>query len=132
MRPVVFALCGILLGQGALAAEVDYELGPDVSSYQRFVLYPHLQKGFSALARGHRDSAIAEFEQARKLQPKNPMIALYLARAYEKFGQDKQAAAVIAQQLAITPQDSELLAFAEGLQRKDPLEIGRASCRERV
>jgi bacteriophage N4 adsorption protein A len=122
MRPVVFALCGILLGQGALAAQVDYDLGPDVSSYQRFVLYPHLQKGFSALARGHRDSAIAEFEQARKLQPKNPVIALYLARAYEKFGQDKQAAAVIAQQLAITPQDSELLAFAEGLQRKDPLD----------
>lgn len=122
MRPTLLLLTGLLLGQGAMAAQTDYELGPGVSSYQRFVLYPHLQKGFSALARGHRDGAIAEFEQARKLQPENPVIALYLARAYEHFGEDRQAAALIHEQLAITPKEAELLAMAEGLQRKEPLD----------
>lgn len=122
MRPAILILSGLLLGQGAMAAPAEYELGPGVSNYQRFVLYPHLQKGFSAMERGHRDRAIAEFEQARKLQPKNPVIALYLARAYEHFGQDKQAAALLHEQLSVTPGDTELLAMAEGLQRKDPLD----------
>ncbi|MFM5571644.1 tetratricopeptide repeat protein [Aeromonas veronii] len=122
MRPEFLLLSGLLLGQGVMAAPQEYELGPGVSSYQRFVLYPHLQKGFSAIERGHRDRAISEFEQARKLQPKNPVIALYLARAYEHFGQDKQAMALVRQQLAITPQDAELLTFAEGLQRKKPFD----------
>ncbi|WP_421241815.1 NfrA family protein [Aeromonas enteropelogenes] len=122
MRPELLLLSGLLFGQGIMAAQHDYELGPGVSSYQRFVLYPHLQKGFSAMERGHRDRAIAEFEQARKLQPENPVIALYLARAYEHFGRDKQAAALVNQQLAITPADVGLLAFSEGLQRKDPLD----------
>lgn len=121
MRPELLLLSGLLFGQGVIAAQHDYELGPGVSSYQRFVLYPHLQKGFSAMERGHRDRAIAEFEQARKLQPENPVIALYLARAYEHFGQDKQAAALVNQQLAITPGDVGLITFSEGLQRKDPL-----------
>ncbi|WP_349919589.1 NfrA family protein [Aeromonas veronii] len=122
MRPELLLLSGLLLGQGAMAAPAEYDLGPGVSSYQRFVLYPHLQKGFSALERGHRDRAIAEFEQARKLQPENPVIALYLARAYEHFGQDKHAAALIHEQLSITPGYAELLAMAEGLQRKNPLD----------
>lgn len=122
MRPELLLLSGLLLGQGVMAAPQEYELGPGVSNYQRFVLYPHLQKGFSAIERGHRDRAISEFEQARKLQPENPVIALYLARAYEHFGQDKQALALMRQQLAITPQDAELLTFAEGLQRKNPFD----------
>ncbi|MGY3945640.1 NfrA family protein [Aeromonas tecta] len=122
MRPEILLLSGLLLGQGAMAAQAEYELGPGVSNYQRFVLYPHLQKGFSAMERGHRDRAIAEFEQARKLQPQNPVITLYLVRAYEHFGEDKQAAALAHQQLAITPQDADLLAFVEGLERKDPLD----------
>ena len=86
MRPELLLLSGLLLGQGVMAAPQEYELGPGVSNYQRFVLYPHLQKGFSAIERGHRDRAISEFEQARKLQPENPVIALCLARAYEHFG----------------------------------------------
>lgn len=122
MRPELLLLSGLLLGQGVMAAPQEYELGPGVSNYQRFVLYPHLQKGFSAIERGHRDRSISEFEQARKLQPENPVIALYLARAYEHFGQDKQAMALVRQQLAITPQDAELLTFAEGLQRKNPFD----------
>ncbi|WP_262113568.1 NfrA family protein [Aeromonas sp. Marseille-Q5825] len=122
MRPTLLLLSGLLLSQGGLAAQVEYDLGPDVSNYQRFVLYPHLQKGFSALERGHRDRAIAEFEQARRLQPRNPVITLYLARAYERFGEEPRALALVREQLAITPDDGELLAFAEAVQRKHPLD----------
>ena len=122
MRPTLLLLSGLLLSQGGLAAQVEYDLGPDVSNYQRFVLYPHLQKGFSALERGHRDRAIAEFEQARRLQPRNPVITLYLARAYERFGEESRALALAREQLAITPDDGGLLAFAEAVQRKHPLD----------
>lgn len=115
-------LAGLIFSSASLAGQPELEVGPNVSNYQRFVLYPHLEKGFSALARGHRDRAIAEFEQARKLQPENPVIALYLARAYEKFGEDRQALVLAQQQLAITPKDEQLLALVEGLQRKDPLD----------
>ncbi|PKQ80633.1 NfrA family protein [Aeromonas sobria] len=122
MRPEILLLSGLLFGQGAMAAQQDYELGSGVTNYQRFVLYPHLHKGFSAMERGHSARAIAEFEQARKLQPENPVIALYLARAYEHFGEEQQAAALARQQLAVTPQDADLLAFVDGLQRKNPLD----------
>lgn len=122
MRLAIVMLSGVLFTQVTLATQVDYKLGPEVSDYQRFVLYPHLQKGFTAMQRGHRDRAIAEFEQARTLQPENPVIALYLARCYEHFGQDKEAIIIARQQLAVTPQNADLLALLVGLQRKEPLD----------
>lgn len=122
LYPVFLALSSVLLVQGAVAADAEYELGPHVSEYQRFILYPHLQAGFSALARKHRDRAIAEFERARALQPENPVIARYLARAYETFGQDKQALALVRQQLTVTPQDQELQSLLKGLELRAPLD----------
>lgn len=51
------------------------DLGPDATSYRRFLLYPHLQKGFEAMARADRVRSLAEFEQARALAPNNPVVA---------------------------------------------------------
>lgn len=100
----------LLLLSGCLATvpvlAQDADLGEDVSEYRRFVIYPHLHRGFQAMARGDRDVAIAEFERARALAPRNPQTALYLAEAYRRFGMLPRARELLAQQAAFTPGDA--------------------------
>jgi hypothetical protein len=59
----------------------DWDQG--LSSYQRFIVYPHIEKAFTAIKNNHTDQAIQEFAQAHKLVPSQPQIAIYLANAYE-------------------------------------------------
>lgn len=84
------------------------DLGPDATGYRRFLLYPHLQKGFEAMAREDRARALAEFEQARALAPNNPVVATYLAEAYRRFGEPARAEAVLREQLMRNPGDARL------------------------
>ena len=84
------------LGLSAFTAAAQMvDLGPDAKSYRRFLLYPHLEKGFDAMAQGNRVRALAEFEQARTLAPNNPVIAIHLAEAYRQFGEPARAEAVL-------------------------------------
>jgi adsorption protein A len=87
----------------------NIDLGPGVSSYQKFLAYPHIEKGLSALDRGDNVRAIEELLQARKIAPKSPATALYLANAYDKEGKYHLAKDVLEQQLVITPNNPQIL-----------------------
>lgn len=89
------------------ASKID--LGPGINSYQKFLVYPHIQKGLSDLDRGNADRAIEEFLRARKIAPKNPGTALYLANAYISVGNYSSAKEVLKGQLQITPRNQQIL-----------------------
>lgn len=88
-------------------AQID--LGEGINSYQKFLIYPHIEKGLSALNSGDRERAIEEFLWARKRAPKSPATALYLANAYIQNHDYWSAKEVLEQQLLITPKDQQLL-----------------------
>ena len=100
-NPVVLAIVLGFLTAAAGAETVD--LGTEASGLRRFLIYPHLEKGLEALARGERDRTISEFEQARTLAPNTPAIALHLAGAYRHFGDLNRAESVLREQIAINP-----------------------------
>ena len=89
------------------AAKID--LGPGVNSYQKFLIYPHIDKGLKALDGGDKQRAIEEFQWARKRAPKSPATALYLANAYIQNDDYRAAVEVLEQQLHITPKNQQLL-----------------------
>jgi adsorption protein A len=93
-----------LAAQGA--APVD--LGPGVSDYQRFMVYPHLQRGFDALDRHDYAAATDAFERARSYAPRSATIALYLADAYRRAGRPDRAERVLDEQRRYTPRDPRL------------------------
>src|SRR5688572_17280146 len=89
-----------LIAQAAPAAAQElprpaqFDLGNDVSGYQRFLIYPHLQKGWDLLERD-KLRALAEFERAREIAPRNASVALYLADAYRRAGEQARAEKVL-------------------------------------
>ncbi len=95
----------------------QFDLGSDVSNYHRFLIYPHLEKGWDSLRRGDRARALAEFERARELAPTNAAVALQLADAYRTFGEIARAETVLRQQLQQTPTDKRV---SEALSRLRP------------
>lgn len=105
----------------AMAAEPGtFELGEDVGAYRRFLIYPHLQRGFTAMEKGEARPAIAAFEHARSLAPRNPETALYLANAYRRFERTEQARWVLQRQLRHTPDDPRLRQALTALQVPKP------------
>lgn len=116
------------LGLWAVAAGAQTPAtGADSGGYRRFLLYPHLEKGFKAMAQGDRRRALAEFEQARQLAPDNPMVALHLAEAYRRFGEPARAEEVLRVLRARTP-DAALLplvpvALSAEVPQKAPAEL---------
>ncbi len=106
--------CALTFAAGVQAA------GPpgrydDVSPYQRFLIYPHQQRGFEALRRGDETTAIREFEHARALAVNSVGTALDLAVAYQRFGKFEQAREVLVQQLLATPDDPRLVRALQAL-----------------
>ena len=102
-------MLAVSLGLSVLGVHAQtLDLGPDASGYQRFLLYPHLEKGFNAMARGERGIALSEFEQAHTLAPDNPVIALHLAHALRRFGEPARAEAVLSRQLVRNPGNASL------------------------
>ncbi len=104
--PTTLALALLLAAGPTLAQPID--LGPGVSSYTRFLVYPHLQKGFDAVRDGNRARAYDEFEQALKLAPQSTVIVRYLADAYRHFGETDKARALLQAHLAQRPDDAGL------------------------
>ena len=96
----------------------DFDLGSGVSSHQRFLLYPHLQKGWESMHRGDRDRALRELEHARRLAPDNAAVALLLVEAYQKFGESGRAESVLREQLKRTSHDARLATAMTSLQVK--------------
>lgn len=133
MRTLVMVVV-LCLPASLIAASPDdtpghqFDLGTDVSSYQRFLVYPHLQRGFDLLRRRDR-SALAEFERARAVTPRNATVALYLADAYQVFGESAYARRTLEQQLAATADDPRVkkaLAALEPPHR--PIGVSTSEC----
>lgn len=104
----------LLLAPPAGAAD-RFDLGPGVSDYRRFLVYPHLQKGFAALADGRRDTALAELGRAREILPGNPVVAVYYADALARFGDLTTARRVLEQQRRVTPDNARVLDALDAL-----------------
>ena len=94
--------------------------GTDISAYARFMVYPHLQKGWESMQRGERDRALAEFERARSLAPDNAAVALYLAAAYRQFGEPQRAESLLLHQLTRTPHDARVVTALADLRASAP------------
>ena len=84
------------------------ELGSDINRYKRFLLYPHLQKGFEAMKQGNKNRALSEFEQANSIAPNNAVIATYLAEAYLHFGERDKAESLLKEQLKNNPSNLQI------------------------
>jgi adsorption protein A len=97
-----------LLTPAVAAREQAFELDREVSAYHRFIIYPHLDKGFDAMRRGDRQRALDEFQQARRIAPQSVQTALFLADAYRRFGLFELAQATLDEQGLQTPNDSRL------------------------
>lgn len=122
LRPVLrLAPCLVLLlplqteAATTPASAPAFDLGSGVSDYRRFMVYPHLQKGFSALQQGQRELSLQEFTRARELLPENPLLALYLADALRRFDETAHARAVLNEQLRMTPAHPQVLAALASL-----------------
>ncbi len=102
------AVLAVVLAVPALASAQANDLGSDLSGYLRFVVYPHLQKGWESMQRGEHERALAELEQARRLAPESSSVSLHLAAAYRKFGDTARAESVLREQLMRTPDDARV------------------------
>lgn len=110
-------------------AAPDFDLGPEVGAYTRFLVYPHLDKGFRELERGRGDWALREFQRARELAPDNAYTALYLAEAYRRLGRDKEARRVLEAQRELTPAHPALLAELARYAKAPPAACVELDCR---
>ena len=92
----------------------------DESGFKKFLIYPHLQKGFEALERGNKNRAIAEFEQALTLAPNNITVITYLAEAYRRFGERNRAETLLTEQLGRNPENLQLGKALKDLRAEEP------------
>lgn len=104
-RKLLALTLAISLSLGVAHAAETFDLGNDVSAYQRFLIYPHLQRAFAASRQGDRQRAIEEFARARAIAPRNARMALYLVEAYQQAGMLARAAQVMAEQRRYSPAD---------------------------
>lgn len=82
----------------------------DLSAYQRFVIYPRLERGLDEQRRGRHEAAVSQFERARQLAPQSVLTALYLAYAYRQAGDREAARRVLEDQQQHSPADRALAA----------------------
>lgn len=121
LNPIMLALSLAMTSLTATAQTTD--LGSDSNGYKRFLIYPHLQKGFDAMKRGNRNRALTEFEQANAISPNNAVVATYLAEAYRHFGERDRAEALIKAQLLRNPGNVQLTKALSDLRAKPAPEL---------
>lgn len=104
---LVFVMLSIpVIGFAKSIQNPDWSQG--LSSYEKFIVYPHLERAFRAMDDHELHVAISEFYQARKLSKNQPQISLYLADAYEKNDQLNEAIAVLDQLSKENPQRQDI------------------------
>ena len=111
-----FLLFYLISTNTSLASEKKDYAVDDISSYQSFLIYPHLDKGFTSMANGDLKLAIAEFKHAKKLASKSKMLTIYLANAYNQVKDYGKSIQILEQQNKYTPNDPQIkdaLAFAK-------------------
>ena len=118
LNPIMLALSLALVGNSVDAQTVDSSV--EESGLKKFLIYPHLQKGFEALERGNKNRAITEFEQARTLAPNNIAVTTYLAEAYRRFGERGRAEALLTEQLSRNQGNVQLGKALHDLRAEEP------------
>src|SRR5262249_22914637 len=106
----------LALAVPAIGSAQTIDVAKDLTGYTRFIVYPHLQQAWESMQRGDRNGALAEFQRARSLAPTNATVALYVATAYQRFGELRQAESLLRAQIKITPGDARLLAALTAVQ----------------
>jgi adsorption protein A len=104
----VLLLLAVLIASTTSVSAQEADLAGDLTGYRRFIVYPHLQKGWESTRRGERDRALTELERAHALAPESAGVTLHLAAAYRKFGEVARAESVLREQLAHTPDDARV------------------------
>lgn len=92
----------------------------ELSSYQHFVVYPHLEKALKAQQQGDENTALGEFNHAHDQAPNNVPLTLYLSEAYRHFGHNAQAQELLTRQLAQHPNDKRLEKALEAIPTQEP------------
>lgn len=113
----------VLTAPSLSAQTPTIDLGSEVSTLTRYRVYPHLQRGLEAVESGNEKIALAELEQARRLAPDNPAVAMYLADAYRTFGHLEQARSLLQEQLHTTPGEARLNAAMSALPPPVPVAL---------
>lgn len=80
----------------------------NISNYQHFIIYPHLEKALKAQKSHDQATALHEFEYIHHKIPESLPLALYLAEAYRHFGQNGKARTLLKKQLKRHPEDKQL------------------------
>ena len=93
----------------------------------------HMDRGRAAMDRSQYHEAIAEFRRVLKMSNTCAECCMHLVRAYQQLGAHKDALEMARKVLEIV-HDDRSRAIAHNLigVETSVLEIGRASCRERV
>lgn len=94
-----------------------------LSKQQRFLVFPHIDRGFRALAEKDVARAVKEFSRADSVAPNQPVIVGYLAEALIEAGQLARAKALISEQLVRSPGNQKLEQVSEQLARLQANEI---------
>jgi len=80
----------------------------DLSTRQRFMVFPHFDAGLRALNKKRYDTAIVEFQRAVALAPTNTVLLGYLAETYAASGNLEKAIFVIDSQDKTVPPSFKL------------------------
>lgn len=94
-----------LFNIGQATSAIPDKLG--LSDYKHFIIYPHLNKAFTALENKNEKIALNEFERALQLAPNNKALTLYLLEAYRFFNKNEQAERLIVEQSQKYPELKE-------------------------
>ena len=81
-----------------------------LTAYQRFLIFPRIERGLEEQRRGNHAAAVAQFERARALAPESVLTALYLAYAYRRLGDRARAKRLLDEQKQFTPDSPQLAA----------------------
>ncbi|MCW8194189.1 tetratricopeptide repeat protein [Proteobacteria bacterium 005FR1] len=79
-----------------------------VTQYQYFLVYPHIEKGMAALRESDERTAISRFKHAHELAPESTPITLFLVNAYREFDHHEKANSLLEEQLRRHPDDQQL------------------------
>jgi adsorption protein A len=121
LNPIMLAM-SIAVTSLSLIAQTT-EIGSDNNGYKRYLIYPHLQKGFEAMKQGNRNRTLTEFEQANTIAPNNVEVATYLAEAYRHFGERERAEALLKEQLKRNPGNTRIAKALNDLRIKPAPEL---------
>lgn len=135
----IFLLLSV--GLSFLTINISYASSPVVgdklglSDYRYFIVYPHLNKAFTALENRNELIALQEFENALALAPDNEILTLYLFEAYRSFNKNELAEQLIIGQVQKYPslqKNLEQLHYQNtvGIKTKDQLDSIVKSCME--